>query len=187
MIRQLLRKSSFVYLWLAQISSTLAVQLYSVGVIVVIFDRTGSTLQAAGVMIVHSLPHILFAPMAGVLVDRYPRKRVLIAVELSRALLVALSLYIALDATLNVWAIYVVVAGLAIADSIYKPALLSMIPSLVEKSAIVHANSLISSTNYGVFGISNQQKRLGSTLTVVILPNRHSNECLNRTGSFAQS
>jgi MFS family permease len=153
MYRQLLGKSSFVYLWLAQISSTLAVQLYNVGVMVVIFDRTGSTLQAAGVLVAHSLPHILFGPMAGVLVDRYPRKLVLIGVELSRALLVGLSLYIALDATLNVWAIYVVVAGLAIADSIYKPALLSTIPSLVDKVAIVHANSLISSTNYGVYGI----------------------------------
>ncbi len=153
MYRQLLGKSSLLYLWLAQISSTLAVQLYNVGVMVVIFDRTGSTLQAAGVLVAHSLPHVLFGPMAGVLVDRYPRKLVLIGVELSRALLVGLSLYIALDATLNVWAIYVVVAGLAIADSIYKPALLSTIPSLVDKSAIVHANSLISSTNYGVFGI----------------------------------
>jgi MFS family permease len=149
----LLRKGSFAPLWLAQISSTLAVQLYNIGVMVVIFDQTGSALQAAGVMVARMLPYILVGPVAGALVDRYPRKRVLMAVELARAALVALSLYLASGAALNVWAIYVVVAGLAIADGFYKPALLSLLPSLVEKPAIVHANSLINSTNYGVMAI----------------------------------
>lgn len=148
----LLRKGHFVYLWLAQIASTLAVQLYKIGVMVVIFDQTGSTLQAGGVMVADSLPYILIGPIAGALVDRYPRKVVLIVVELARALLVGLSLYLAV-VELNIWAIYIVVAGLAIANAFYKPALLSMIPSLVEKPAIVHANSLVNSTNYGVMGI----------------------------------
>jgi MFS family permease len=150
---QLLRKGHFVYLWLAQIASTLAVQLYKIGVMVVIFDQTGSTLQAAGVLVANSLPHVLLGPVAGALVDRYPRKGVLIVVELARALLVGLSIYLAADAALNVWAIYGVVAGLAIADAFYKPALLALIPSLVERPTIVHANSLVNSTNYGVMGI----------------------------------
>ena len=153
MYTYLLRKSNFLYLWLAQICSTLAVQLYSVGVMVVIFDQTGSALQAAGVLLANTLPHVLLGPVAGVLIDRYPRKLVLVGVELARAALVALSLYLAAGTAVNVWAIYIVVAGLAIADSFYKPALLSSIPALVDKSAIVHANSLISSTNYGVYGI----------------------------------
>jgi MFS family permease len=161
----LLRKSNFLYLWLAQICSTLAVQLYSVGVMVVIFDQTGSTLQAAGVLVANTLPHVLLGPVTGVLVDRYARKLVLVGVELTRAALVALSLYLAADTGVNVWAIYVVVAGLAIADSFYKPALLSSIPALVDKSAIVHANSLISSTNYGVYGIG---YALGSLLIVSV-------------------
>ncbi len=150
---QLLRKGYFVFLWLAQIASTLAVQLYKIGVMVVIFAQTGSTLQAAGVLVATSLPHVVLGPVAGALVDRYPRKAVLIVVELSRALLVGLSLYLATSVVLNVWVIYGVVAGLSIADAFYKPALLSMLPSLVEKSAIVHANSLVNGTNYGVMGV----------------------------------
>lgn len=153
MYLQLLRKGNFVYLWLAQIASTLAVQLYKIGVMVVIFDQTGSTLQAAGVVVATALPHVLLGPVAGALVDRYPRKLVIIVVDLTRALLVGLSLYLAAGATLNIWASYLVVAGLSITDAFYKPALLSMIPSIVEKPAIVHANSLVNSTNYAVFGI----------------------------------
>jgi MFS family permease len=153
MYRHLLRKGYFVFLWLGQIASTLAVQLYKIGVMVVIFDQTGSTLQAAGVLVATSLPHVLMGPVAGALVDRYPRKAVLIVVELARALLVGVSLYLATGAAINVWLIYIVVAGLSITDAFYKPALLAMIPSVVEKSAIVHANSLINSTNYAVMGI----------------------------------
>ena len=153
MYANLLRRGAFLYLWLGQIASTLAVQLYKIGVMVVIFDQTGSTLQAAGVLVATSLPYVIFGSVAGALVDRYPRKRVLIVVELARALLVGVSLYLASGETLNVWIIYMVVAGLSIADTFYKPALLAMIPAVVEKSDIVHANSLINSTNYGVMGI----------------------------------
>jgi MFS family permease len=153
MYSHLLRKRNFLLLWLAQISSTLALQLYTIGVMVVIFDQTGSALQVAGVLIANTLPHILLGPVAGALVDRYSRKWVWMAVELARAALVALSLLLAANNTVNIWAIYIVVAGLATADAFYKPALLSLIPSVVEKPAIVHANSLVHSTNYAVMAI----------------------------------
>ena len=126
MYMQLLRRGHFVFLWLAQIASTLAVQLYKIGVMVVIFDQTGSTLQAAGVLVATSLPHVVLGPVAGAVVDRYPRKAVLIVVELARALLVGISLFLASGSAINVWLLYGVVAGLAITDAFYKPALLSM-------------------------------------------------------------
>ena len=56
MYMQLLRKGYFAFLWLGQIASTLAIQLYKIGVMVVIFDQTGSALQAAGVLVATSLP-----------------------------------------------------------------------------------------------------------------------------------
>ena len=150
---KLLRKSSFVFLWLAQIASTLAVQLYKIGVMVVIFDQTGSTLQAAGVLVATSLPYVLLGQVAGALVDRYARKRVLIVVEVTQAILVAISLYLIGGEVLNVWVAYGVVAGLSIADAFYKPALLATIPAVVEPAEIVHANSVINGTNYAVLAI----------------------------------
>src|SRR5262249_75893 len=74
MYMKLLRQGPFVFLWLAQIASTLAVQLYKIGAVVVIFDQTGSTLQAAGVLVATSLPYVVIGQFAGALVDRYSRK-----------------------------------------------------------------------------------------------------------------
>jgi MFS family permease len=153
MYMKLMRQGSFVFLWLAQIAATLAVQLYKIGVMVVIFDQTGSTLQAAGVLIATSLPYVVMGQVAGALVDRYARKTVLIAVAVTQALLVGTSLFLINGATLNVWVAYAVVAGLSITDAFYKPALLASIPAVVDGSAIVHANSLINSTNNAVSGI----------------------------------
>ncbi len=149
----LLRRRSFLLLWLAQISSTLATHLFNIGVMVVIFEQTGSALQAAGVLVSRTLPHVLLGPVAGALVDRYPRKRVLMAMELLRALLVGIAFFLVGNGAPNVWAIYAVVAGLTIADALYKPAQMSLIPALAAREEIVHANSLVNSTNYGVMGI----------------------------------
>jgi MFS family permease len=149
----LLRNRNFLLLWLAQINSTLASHLFNIGVMVTIFAQTGSALQAAGVLVGRTLPHVLLGPVAGALVDRYPRKQVLISMEILRVALVAFSFFLAGDAEANVWAIYAVVAGLAVTDAFYKPAQMSLIPALVEKPQLVHANSLVHSTNYGVMGI----------------------------------
>jgi MFS family permease len=140
---------------------------------VVIFDQTGSTLQAAGVLVATSLPYVLIGQVAGALVDRYPRKRVLIVVELAQALLVGVSLYLVTGESINVWVAYLVVAGLSITDAFYNPALLSMVPTVIEKGVLVHANGLISSTNYAVKGIGYGLgglliARVGLTTIVVI-------------------
>lgn len=153
MYMKLLRQGPFIFLWLAQIASTLAVQLYKIGVIVVIFNQTGSTLQAAGVLVATSLPYVVIGQFAGALVDRYPRKAVLILVVVAQALLVGVSLFLINGAVLNVWVAYAAVAGLSITDAFYKPALLASIPAVVDTPAIVHANSLINGTNYAVLGI----------------------------------
>ena len=52
----LMRNRSFFFLWLAQIGATLGNELYNVGVMVVIYERTGSALQATGVLLARTLP-----------------------------------------------------------------------------------------------------------------------------------
>jgi MFS family permease len=154
MYTTLLRRPAFLLLWLAQISSTLGTHFYNIGVMVVIFDQTGSALQAAGVLIGRTLPQVFLGPVVGAIVDRYPRKRVLIAIEVARVLLVLLSLLLIGDRGGNVWAIYALVAGLSVAETFYRPAQMSMLPSLARKHELVHANSLINGTNYGAMAIS---------------------------------
>ncbi len=147
MSSKLLRNRNFVLLWLAQIISTVGTILYNVGVMVTVFDRTGSALQTTGVVVAMTLPSFLLGPIAGVLVDRYPRKWMMVAMDLIRAILVGLLLVFISNGQVSIWGIYAVVAGLAAAGTFYNPAKLAIVPSLMFSSDLVQANSLIRSTN----------------------------------------
>ncbi len=86
----MLRNRDFLFLWLVNIAVTLAIELFGVTILVSIFQETGSTLQAAGTMVARSMPAFLLGPIAGVLVDRFPRKNVLISMDLLRVVLVGI-------------------------------------------------------------------------------------------------
>ncbi|WP_179131629.1 MFS transporter [Candidatus Entotheonella palauensis] len=159
---------NYLLLWLAQIISGLGDVLYNVGVMVTIFNHTGSALQAAGVLVATSVPSVIFGPLAGALVDRYPRQSMLITVDIIRALLVAVLLLVLRDEALNVWVIYLIIAGLATATTFYQPARQAMIPSIVPPDDLASANSLLIGANQATLAAG----FLAGSLLVLIIPLR---------------
>ena len=145
-MRKLLGNRNYLLLWSAQVVSGIGDVLYNVGVMVTIFERTGSALQTAGVLVATTLPQFLLGPFAGALVDDTSRRRTLLAMDLLRGLLVGLLLFFARPTGFNVWGIYAIVAGLSAATTFYNPARQALIPSLVSRQELVRANGLIIST-----------------------------------------
>lgn len=151
----MLRNRNFIFLWVVNIAATLAIELFTVTVLVTIFEQTDSTLQAAGTMVARTLPAFLLGPAAGVLVDRYPRKNVLLAMDVVRLVLVGVAIGILQgDGNIPVIAIYLILAGLSAAGVFHSPARLALIPSLVPREALVKANSFISASNQIFMAIS---------------------------------
>ena len=143
---RLLSNRNYCLLWLSQIISGMGDVLYNIGVMVTIFARTGSALQTAGVLVAMSIPSVVFGPLAGALVDRYPRQYVLIVMDIVRAALVGVLLLLLWGDAVNVWGLYLVVAGLATATTFYLPARQAIIPAVVSQTEIVQANSLLIGT-----------------------------------------
>lgn len=140
----LLRNRDFLFLWLVTVSTTLALELFYVTFLVVIFEQTDSTVLAAGTMVARTLPSFLLGPIAGVLVDRFPRKLVLVAMDACRLLLVGLAvLMLQGEGDISVVGVYLILVGLSAADTFHRPARLAMIPSLVNREQLVKANSFI--------------------------------------------
>lgn len=156
---------NFRLLWLAQIISGMGDVLYSVGVMVHVFQQTGSALQTTGVLIAQSLPRFLLGPIAGAMVDHYPRQRVLIVMDLVRAALVGLLLLVVRQGSVNLWGIYLVVAGITAASTFYQPARIAIVPSLVERFNLVRANSVLIGTAQGTMSVGYM---LGGLLTLRI-------------------
>ena len=65
---------TFALVWLGQFVSLLGSGLTEFALGVFVFQRTGSTTQFALTVFFFALPRIVLSPLAGTLVDRWPRK-----------------------------------------------------------------------------------------------------------------
>src|SRR6478736_259187 len=83
---QLLRQNrEFRLLWMGQAVSLLGDWFNFVTIQALLLRLTGEATSLAGVWVAQSLPLLVVGPVAGVVVDRLPRKAVMIAADLARA------------------------------------------------------------------------------------------------------
>jgi MFS family permease len=89
--RELLGKNrNFRWLWMGQVISELGTWFSFIAELGLIRMLSGSALATTALLVARLLPFLLVAPVAGVLVDRLSRKRILIAADLLRALVAIL-------------------------------------------------------------------------------------------------
>jgi hypothetical protein len=108
-------------LWLGQAISHAGDGLATLATLLVVNRLSGSTPDLAGVAIATALPQLLFGFIAGVFVDRWDHRRVLIASDVVRALLV-LGLILIRDRS-HLWAVYVLSFAQASVGTLFIPAM----------------------------------------------------------------
>lgn len=142
-IPDVLKIPNYRWLWLGQIVSNFGDSLTHFGLILLINEFTGgSTGAIAGLLIAFGLPMATVGLMAGVLVDRFPRRMVMILSDLSRAILVIAFILFALMGWQNIWFLYVVSFLHATVNSFFMPARQAITPNLVPEEGLMAANSL---------------------------------------------
>lgn len=124
-------------LWAARTVSQWGDVLSFVALALLVYDLTGSGLGVSGVVVAEILPVLLLAPVAGALVDRWPRVRVMVGADVVR-LVLALVLAAWHDAPLGVYAI---AFGMSAGAVFFNPAAGSVLPALVRRETLVAANS----------------------------------------------
>jgi MFS family permease len=137
----LLRRRDFGLLWAGGLISETGDWFLLVGLPVWVFKVTGSSLVTATVFLVGLLPSLVVGPLAGVLVDRWDRRRTLVAVSLAEA--VFLLPLLAVDGPGRLWIVYLVMAVEASLGQLNDPARNALVPSLVARDDLVAANALI--------------------------------------------
>jgi Na+/melibiose symporter-like transporter len=137
----LLRRRDFGLLWAGGLISETGDWFLLVGLPVWVLQVTGSSLVTATVFLVGLLPGLVVGPLAGVLVDRWDRRRTLVAVSLAQA--VFLLPLLAVDGRNRLWIVYLVMAVEAALAQLNDPARNALVPSLVAKADLVGANALI--------------------------------------------
>jgi MFS family permease len=143
-----LNNRNFLLLWGAQILSQTAMNGIHFTQMVLIEELTHSSAQLGIVILAWSLPAVLFSAVAGVVVDRFPNKSILVISNVLRIL--TASSYILVLRTLGGYslllAIYTVTFIASAIGQFFSPAEAATIPLLVDHQYLLAANSLFSLT-----------------------------------------
>ena len=140
------RHRDFRLMWIGQLVSTAGSALTSLAASILVFRLTGSAASVGLMMMATAAPSLLVGLFAGVIVDRYDRKRIMIVTELTRAVLIAL---IPILVPLNIAWLYVIVALVSAIGQFYDPAHESVLPEIAPEDELAAANSLMAISSFG--------------------------------------
>jgi len=143
-----LTNRNFRALWIAQLLAQTSQNAINFILIVLIEQLTGSTIHLGFTILAFSLPGVIFSPVAGVVVDRFPKKWILVGSNFTRVLF-AVGYIIILNTLTGIWellALYTVTFLAATLAQFFAPAEASTIPLLVGEALLLPANSLFTLT-----------------------------------------
>jgi Na+/melibiose symporter-like transporter len=138
-LRRVLRNRDLRLLLAAGLISQTGDWMLGTGIAFQIYALTGSTVASAIALLATQAPQVVFGSVAGVLVDRWDRRRVMVAVNLALGV-VLLPLFLVRDSS-QVWIIFVVVAVSSGLTPFFTAAEATMLPALVETPDLITANA----------------------------------------------
>ncbi len=139
----------FLILWLSQVATQVGGNMVLYGLTVLIFTASGSNSFVSILLISFLAPAVIFGALAGVYVDRFDRRLVLVATSLVRAILFFLLAFVGA----NVGVILLLNLVVSIATTFFAPAELSVIPLVVPRSQLTAANGIFTLTLNAAFAL----------------------------------
>ena len=140
------KNRNFSLLWTGQLISTIGSALTSLAASIYVFRLTGSALSVGLMLMATAAPSLLVGLFAGVFVDRYDRKKIMITADILRAVLILL---VPVLTPLNVIWLYVIVMLTSAIGQFFDPAHESVLPEVASDEELAAANSLIAISSFG--------------------------------------
>ena len=171
----LFRNRNFLLIWVGHIVSALGdrvqfmVALYILARQILGIKEPG-TQQAAQLTIAMLMPFVLLGPVAGLLADRLPRRKVMVVADISRALIIVAvrTVFLGYHERMSVGWLLVLLFGseflMSVFAAMFSPARTALLPNLVHPDQLLRANSLTTAagTIASLLGFA-----VGSTLIAV--------------------
>lgn len=149
--RRLLRNRALRLLWTGEAVSVFGDAFFNLTVVWVIYAQSRSALQTAIVQVVWQLADFLFGPVAGVLADRWDRKRIMVVTNLLAAAVVgAVAIGVATRGYLPPVHAYAAIFALNGLTAFLKPARAALMPAVVGRELLATATGLFSTIRQAV-------------------------------------
>src|SRR5512135_679920 len=140
------RNRSFSRLWVGQLISGMGSALTTLASSILVFRLTSSATSVGLMLMATAGPTILVGLAAGVFVDRYDRKRILVASDISRAILILLIPFLI---SFSIGWLYVVVALTSAITQFFDSSHASVLPEVASEDDLSAANSLMAVSSIG--------------------------------------
>ena len=142
---------NFRYLWWGNVISLLGDWFNLIASAALVTELTSSDVAISYLFLVRFLPQFLFSPFAGVIADRYDRKRIMIVADLLRA--VTVLGFLLIHSADQLWLFYGLTATQFMLSALFVPARSAALANIVEQKDLVTANALDSFTWSTMFAL----------------------------------
>ena len=132
--------ASFRRLFLATFTSSIGTWLAFVALVVDVYDRTGDANWVSALLIADFLPIVIVGILLGPLIDRLPRRNILVAADVLRA-----GVFCVLPFATSAAQIVGLALIIGVATSLFRPAVFAGLPNLVADDDLGHANGILQS------------------------------------------
>jgi MFS transporter, DHA3 family, macrolide efflux protein len=134
---------TFFTIWIGQLASIIGSGLTNFGLGVWVLTETGSVTQFALIIMFASVPAIVAAPFAGVIVDKWKRKWLMVISDSIAGISTIMIFVLIYFNVFEVWHLYITAAVSSLFSSFQMPAYQATIPLLVPKAQLGRANGLV--------------------------------------------
>ena len=150
------RKRDFSLMWSAQLVSTIGESLTDLGAAILIFSLTDSAFAVGAILMVTAIPTLVFGLFAGVFVDRFDKKKILLLANLLRGFIVlgiplafTLSQQGVISEDMAIAALYGLVFISASVRQFFDPAWEAVLPEIASEEELTQANSFLAVSSFG--------------------------------------
>jgi MFS family permease len=138
-------EKSFLLLWVGEVFTQVAFNLFNFFIILHVYELTKSNTAVSMAVLSFTIPAILFGILAGVYVDWWNKKKVLLVTNILRAIL----LIILANFSQNIFLVYITSFLISVVTQFFIPAETPMIPLVVRPQYLLSANALFGLGLYG--------------------------------------
>lgn len=134
----------FIIVWAGQLVSVLASSMTQFALTIWAYQETGSATALGGMTTAFLVPFLLLSPVAGVMVDRYNRKLMMMLSDLTAVLATVGLLILHAFSHLQIWHLYIAAVVNGLGATFQWPAYSAAISTMVPKENYSRANGMFS-------------------------------------------
>ncbi len=139
-----MKNRNYILVVLGRFVSQFGTYLQSFALSLYVLEKTGSAALFSTVIVISIIPRLILMPFAGVIADRFSRKKMVVGMDIISGIFVmGISALFVMKQDLSLAMIYLIVIVLNSISVFFMPAISSIMPDIVEKEKLADANSLM--------------------------------------------